>query len=237
MRRITPSVTVLLLLCALCGCQEQVPRPEVILKNAIAAHGGEAGLEKAMIGRVKGKGTGEGMSVTWEETYHFPGRFRKRTDGQEKGRPINEVFVENGNKAWWQGQDRVVETNARGGGGPFAGILTLLELSQRDWSETRALKTKLNGQVVVGFELSERKTEVYFSPKTWLLSGVRVKIQHPENGKEGVQETLTSDYRDVDGLRLPHKAEMRIQGLLMLTTTITEIQFLEKVQDGIFDRP
>jgi zinc protease len=58
----------------------------------------------------------------------------------------------------------------------------------------------------------------------------------PEGGQMQVEETF-SDYRDVDGIKVPFTAELTHNGRVVLTRTITDVTFNAPVDPQLFTRP
>jgi len=218
------------------SCEKKLPGAQEIVKKAIAAHGGEANLRKAAMARVKGTSVGENMAVTWEEIDDSPGRFRKRVEGKEGNREINELFVQNGQRAWWRGPEGVVDTHPRGEAvGPFAVLFSLMGLRDGEFSLS-VKKTRLRGNPALEVALTTADEQFYFSGERGLLTGVKSRKQL-KDGSAVTQEVVFSDFRDVEGLHLPHKFEKFIDGFSFTTDTLVDVSFLNRVEDAWFERP
>jgi hypothetical protein len=77
--------------------------PKMILEKAIHAHGGQEKLALTLKGRIKAKAKGTsppnlGFSVTWEETFELPSKYKRLIDGEFNDKPFSlEYSVINGN--------------------------------------------------------------------------------------------------------------------------------------------
>jgi hypothetical protein len=60
--------------------------------------------------------------------------------------------------------------------------------------------------------------------------------ESPDGGRMTTEEVF-SDYRDVDGIKVPFTAELMHDGRPVLTRTLTEVRFNAPVDPTLFTRP
>ena len=67
---------------------------------------------------------------------------------------------------------------------------------------------------------------------------VRQSFQTPApDGKRIQAEEVFSDYRAVDGVQVPFRADVRRNGTLILSRTLTNVTFNSPLDDTLFVRP
>jgi hypothetical protein len=218
------------------GCSKRVVEPEKMIENSIAAHGGKENLAAVTMLKIQGTSTGEGVDLTWEETIHFPGRVRKTLKGKFAGQTKDNLFVQNGDRAWSkdEGRETIVTAPNWEAGGILGQIISLPNLSElKDKKFTPIGDFKLAGRTVAGIKLEN--TEIYFDKKSWLMAGNKIKLS--VQPKEAIVETSYFDYKDFAGAKLPQKLEVKLNGAPFVTQQITKIEILDKLDDSSFDKP
>jgi outer membrane lipoprotein-sorting protein len=78
-------------------------------------------------------------------------------------------------------------------------------------------------------------SKLYFDAQTWLLVRSVGKVNLPEAGGEIEQTTDPSDYRDVDGVKLPYTLAMS-NPAQSLTIRIQKVEHNKPLEDSIFGR-
>jgi hypothetical protein len=98
---------------------------------------------------------------------------------------------------------------------------------------------KVNDRAAVGVRVVSRghkDVNLYFDRKTSLLAKVERRTLD-DAGKEITEETILSDYKDVDGIKVPMKAVIHHDGKKFLETETTEFRFLDQIDASEFARP
>lgn len=81
------------------------------------------------------------------------------------------------------------------------------------------------------------ETHYYLDAETYLVFK-RVSTQfNPMTGSDAEFETLTSDYRDVEGVMVPHSIETRSGGVTYNQLSLTKVELNVEVDPQIFKRP
>jgi hypothetical protein len=78
--------------------------------------------------------------------------------------------------------------------------------------------------------------KLYFDKESGLLVKTESRVKD-DNGQEVTEETLLSDYRDVQGTRQAMKQTVRRDGQPYLECEITECRLAERLDAGVFARP
>jgi zinc protease len=118
-------------------------------------------------------------------------------------------------------------------------VLTLLLRAQAG-QLTMALEEPGSGpdasRTVYGLRLSAPDLE----PVTLSIdvgTGLVVKESYPMPGGAGTAEESFSDYRDVGGVKIAHRASLRRAGLLVLTRSVTSVRVNAPIDPSLFVRP
>ncbi len=83
-----------------------------------------------------------------------------------------------------------------------------------------------------------QRIEVTFGAKNGLPESIEVRVPHPRRRGESLHvTTVLSEYRIVDGVRVPHKRETVLNGVVTMVTTVVECSFGMELADTLFERP
>ena len=241
MRRVLKSSFFCYLLAATLGCAKTTTDPQAILEKAIAAHGGEANLTKRRAGRAWGADTGPGLRLTWEEVFEVPGRWVKRTEGTMNERKFRQALLFTDGTLWRSVDGGAPEEASAASSDPhgqlFGQAAMLLRFRQPGVKLSPLAEVRIGGKAAVGFKAdTERPGEFYFDKESGLLQKVVGEMTGPRSGKATVT-LLYSDYREVDGVKLPHRLAMSINGEPMSETVVSGVELLGKVENGVFKLP
>jgi hypothetical protein len=82
-----------------------------------------------------------------------------------------------------------------------------------------------------------KDVKLYFDKE----SGLLVKVEHISldllSGKEVLEELVLSDYQDKDGLKYAMKSTLQRDGKKIMDGKVTELEFVDKMDQAIFARP
>jgi len=215
------------------------------LDKAISAHGGKKNLGNPRKGILKGKGVKE--DFTSEEIFDLPNQWKRTNATLIDGKKSVGFVVMRDGRAWeWQqGDDRAREMKDKGEVGPYIGIVTaLLELCEENTKLSVLEETKVLGGPAVRLRTKRngKRRDYYFDKRTDLMVQVDFRWQ-PVPGKEFDTRTEFRNYKEVDGLQLPHRQTtyIKLDGSedyeLLSDYLITEVNILEKLPEGAFDMP
>jgi hypothetical protein len=219
-----------------------------VLERAVKAHGGEERLAKIRADKVKLKGVfyvaAKEIPFTAETTVQLPGQFRNviQLTGDRK---VTILQILNGDKTYvaFDGQPQKVEAAAA------AEIREMMQLDQavrlvplladKSFTLEGLGESKVGDQAVWGVKASakgRRDVLLFFDKETYLL----VKTEHQLNDggdKEVKQEEFYSDFKDVDGYKRPMKISVRRNGNKLMEAELTDVHYLDKVDDAEFAKP
>jgi outer membrane lipoprotein-sorting protein len=213
-----------------------------VIEMAIKAAGGEEKLAKikAMTWKEKGTFYGMGDGLPYMGTYavQWPDKYKME---------IENVFaiVVNGDKGWVkQGDatDMSKEQLDEAKEERYAGyVSTLIPLKDSAYNLALIGEAKVADHPAVGVKVTHaghREVKLYFDKE----SGMLVKMEHNvkdemQGGKEIDQASIFSDFKDVDGVKLPHKVLIMREGKKFVEAEDFDIKPAEKLDAGVFAKP
>lgn len=214
-----------------------------LIDKAVKATGGKEKLAKYKAQTWNEKGTyhgmGKGQPYTGKYALQWPDKFRMEIEG---------VFtiVLDGDKGWIKLMDETKEmtkeqlTSQKES--TYAGYVTsLVPLEDKSYTLTTLPETKVDGKPALGVKVAKKgmpDVSLYFDRATSLLvkSSFRTKAEE-ENGKEVTQDTYLSDYRDVDGLKVPKKIAVKRDDKIYVEAENSDVKLAEKLDDKVFAKP
>ena len=100
-------------------------------------------------------------------------------------------------------------------------------------------EVKVENQPAVGVKATakgRREVRLFFNRE----SGLLIKTEHAMDdgaGKEVVQEEMYSDFQDVEGYRRPMKMAVYRNGKKIMEAEVTDVKYLDKVDEAEFTKP
>lgn len=223
--------------------------PKAVIDKAVKAAGGEEKLASFKARTFKGKGKyygmGEGIDYTGEWAVQHPDKMRMQISISVNGMTFTMVRVLNGDKLWSKmgdeateaGKDEVTEAKE----GAYAGSVTgLVPLKGKGFELTSLGEYELGGKKVVGIQVKHpghRDLDLYFDRDKGLLVKSEYTVKDEMSGKEVRQETLYSDYKEVNGVQQAMKLVINRDDKAYVTVEIDEIDLKEKLDDALFAKP
>lgn len=217
--------------------------PKAIVKAALAAHGGTEKLNKAKAMTWSEKGTyygmGDGLPYTGKYAAQYPDRYRMEIEGfftmvvdGKKG------FTIMGGAATDMTSDQLEEQRESMHASSLA---TLVPLSEKEYTLTSLGESKVGEQTVEGIKAASkghRDVELYFDKTTHMLAKIAFKAKPAElQGKEVTQETVMSEYKDVDGVKMQTKIQVNLDGKKYVEAEMTDLKTSDKLDDKLFAKP
>src|SRR5262249_32469191 len=217
--------------------------PKAVIDAAIKASGGAEKLAKFNSETWKEKGTyygmGAGQPYTGTYAVSFPDRFRMEIEGAF-------VIVLNGDKAWFKAGDNTSEMGKEQleeqKENLYASwVASLLPLKDKAFTLAALEEIKVDNRPAVGVKVSRkdhRDGSLYFDKETGLL----VKTaSHPKDleagGKEITQEVFLSDYKEVEGAKVPMKVVVKHDGKQFVEAENVDVKPSPKLDDKTFAKP
>jgi hypothetical protein len=223
--------------------------PQDILARAVQAHGGAERLSKARSDRVKIRGTlfvsGKEAPFTGEVTVALPSRFRNVLTVNNGGRDFILIQVLNGERAWVavDGQPQKPDPAAVAEMRDAFYVQQIVRLAPLVGDRRFTLKTLPDVQVgtrtaaVIRVQAAGRKDlTLSFDRATGLLCKTEYVISDGA-GKEQKQEVFYGDYRDVGGYIRPLKMAVYRDGKKIMDAELTDVHYLDRVDDADFNGP
>ena len=215
-----------------------------LIDRAIKAHGGEAALAKVPVSTRTNAGaltqSGPEMTFTSTVTQSLPDRVRLEIEvGRSKL-----LTVIDGDKGWQQSagggalpldRDRLKEMK---GEAYVWWLATLAPLKKAGLTLALAPEIKVDGKPALGVKVSglgEPDAKLYFDQGSGLL--VKIERRAPETGVLVNKEYYFSDFKDFDGVKLPAKEVMIVNGRKWYEVKVLTYKFLPKAEDSAFARP
>ena len=82
-----------------------------------------------------------------------------------------------------------------------------------------------------------KDVSLYFDKQTGLLVKITRQALDAQTGQEVSEERIIQEYQDVNGLKTAKKVLINRDGKKFLEAEVTDVQFLEKVDDSTFAKP
>jgi hypothetical protein len=223
--------------------------PKAILEKAIKAHGGAEKLGKLKAVQAKSKGTIQllgGLDFTQEMTTSFDGKFKEVMNLEANGQKINVVTVYNGQKASLtvngmdqQLPEKVMDELKEASYAIKAARMVPL-LTDPMYMLSALAETKVNDKPVVGVKVSSkghRDINLYFDKDTGLLAKTESRKLDGQTMQEVDEERIVTEYQDVDGQKTAKKLVVNHDGKKFMELEVSEVKFLDKVDDSEFQKP
>lgn len=224
------------------------PTPRDVLDKAIQAHGGRDAVMKTLIGKVQARATFRvppqiDSAITWDESFDLPRRYRRTIKGVLNEAPFTMAFAVT-NKGGWSRTNagEILEF-------PPAEIslytcwnamLATLPSLQKDAANLKTIGSRRVGNIeAVGIQLSLNgdSTTLYFDRDSGRLARADNRIPHAVTRQMVDAEIVFGDYKDVSGVQFPMRITTSAAGETILDLRIMEIQWLDKIDDSVFDKP
>jgi hypothetical protein len=222
--------------------------PKDVLAKAIKAHGSEdvLGKNKATQIKTKGKitlpGVGE-VDFTQETSVMLPGKLRDSLTFTVNNNDITVLTIVNGDTISIEaaGKDVDVPDEAKAqlkAAGHMMEVGRLVPLTDAKKYELSLVgEDKVEGKKVVGKAKDQKDISMYFDKETGLLAKMEFRGSEPGTGKEVNEERFVSEYgKNKDGVPVPKKVVVKHDGKTFLDAEVTELTYLEKLDDSVFKK-
>jgi hypothetical protein len=229
---------------------EDAKDAKAVIDKAIKALGGEEKLAKALKGCTwKNKGTlsimGSDNEISTENTLAGLGKYRSKFMGEFGGNKIEGVSVLDGEKGArsFAGMDMELDADALANEkrtvylAAVAGLV--VPLKDKGFQTELAGEEKVDDKPAVAVKVigpDKKDSKIYFDKETGLPVKQVAKVNN-FMGQEVNQETLFSNYKDMDGIKRPGKTIIKHDGEKLMELETTEFKILDKVDPKIFEKP
>jgi hypothetical protein len=224
--------------------------PRATLQAAIKAHGGAEKLARTLTGTLLARGESTlapevRSSISWEETFELPRRYRRSIKGQFAGEEFSMEYAVTDGKGWVRqngGEPRDYQGDKRPLSHSWNAVLGLLPSCLGEGVKLGpGGREKVEGREAIGVRASGDplggEAVLFFDARSGLLVKSKRRVQHPLSRKEVDGETVFGDYKEVSGVQYPHRITTYMEGKKATDMTIIRIELLKKVEDRLFDKP
>lgn len=216
-----------------------------IVDRGVKATGGAKAVKKMMISHFEDEGTyhgmGDGIPYNGIFDSHWPNKMRFE---------IADAFtnIQNGDKGWVKVQGMVIpmekeQTEEAKKQRETGFVTTLIPLAKAN----KKYKLSLFGEETVDGDLCDgvnvnaegmRQVTLFFSRKTGLLRKSSYVLKADElGGKEVVETAVYSEFKEVQGVQVPHKTLLHRDGKKFVESNLTKVEFPEEANDDLFKEP
>lgn len=229
----------------LLGLAQSVPaqgEPRAIIDKAIKAQGGEDKIAKCKAVQTKAKGRLEimgGLPFTSEDTAQLSGQMKEITDVEVNGKKITIITVFNGSKGWISasGQtmdmdDKVIEAMKENV--YHFRVQLLVDLKDQKYRLASLGEIGVDGRPALGVKVSSKghkDVNLYFDKENGLLVKIEYRTMDLTSGTEVNEETIASDYQEMDGYKVAKKILTKRDGKKYLEAELIDFKLLDKEFD------
>lgn len=231
------------------GSAQEKADVAAVVSRAIAATGGASRLKrlKAATWTVKGKYYEAGTPIVFTQEWarELPDRARITTRGRTNDRQFEIVSVFNEDTGWIKQNGKThamspqeVAENVQA---MYVADLARLVTLRRQGIRLSALPDATcagRPAAAVGVVCSGRgDVTLYFDKGSGLLVKSAGLVHDNRTGKEVLEETLYSDQREVDGLKLPFAVAIRRDGAPYADGVVQQYHLAETLDPALFKKP
>jgi hypothetical protein len=214
-----------------------------VVDQAIKAAGGADNLAKqaTTTWTETGKyyGMGDGVPFTGKYAMAGPDRFRMEIENFF-------TLIYNGEKGWIKAggdtKEMTPEEHATQKHDHQAGwIAHLVPLKDKAFTLTALGESKVDNNPAVAVKVTRKgypEVKLYFDKKTHLLVKSTWRTKAPEmQYKEVDAEMYYSNYKEVQGAKVPMKLVMKRDGKVFVEAEVQDMKVVDKLDSSLFDRP
>ncbi len=221
-----------------------------LVDKAIKAHGGAESVGKFKASVVTFMGTFHGMGMeipmTGEISTDGPDRLKVDLEVEAGGQKFKVVNVVAGNKGWMKlgadvkdmGKDELAEARENQHAVWVATLAPLV--AAKGYALAPAGELLVNDKAALGVRVSakgRRDVTLYFDKTTGLVARYDTVVKDEGTGREVTQETIPSDYMDVQGTKQAGTFVVNRDGKLYLEGDATDVRLSESLDAGVFVKP
>jgi hypothetical protein len=249
MRTLLPLCTVACLFVAATARADEQADLQKIIDKAIKAHAADKGPKDKKAATFKIKGTVHTMAMDLEFTGEYqtqePDKLRTVQELTVMGQDIKVITVLNGDKGWVNvlGNTQEFDKDAMAGLKEefYAGkVAELTTLKDKGYKLAALAEKKINDRAAVGVSVAHEGHKdifLYFDKETGMLVMSERQARDAMSGQEYKQETRYGNYKEVEGVKRPHKVDILRDGEKFVEAEVTDYKLLEKLDESNFEKP
>jgi hypothetical protein len=222
-----------------------------IVERSVKAFGGADKLNRWSTGKITWKPKSEAMSarvggeVTIEDVFQLPGHSKRITRVSVNGREESIIWVLNDGKGWRKRSDgggtvEITNDATKQKFHVLANFFLITSLLEKGVTMTVSGEEKVAGRPVILVKVESDKlgkAEYCFDTATALLVKSKKTGPNPFTNEQAVLESLMSDYKDVEGGKVPMHISAFAGGKAILEVAITKVEFHDKIDPAEFAKP
>jgi hypothetical protein len=249
MRTLLSLASAACLLFAANGRADEQADLQKIIDKAIKAHGTDKAAKDKKASTFKVKGTVHTMGLDLDFTGDYqtqePDKVRQAMTVNLNGTDVEVVTVFDGKKAWVRamgntmdlGEDAVAAFKEE----IYAGkVDDLTGLKEKGYKLGSLAEKKIGERAAVGVSVAREGHKdifLYFDKESGMLVMSERQAKDLMDGQEHKQETRFSNYKEVDGVKRPHKLTIKRDGEKFLEAEVSDVKILDKLDDSTFAKP
>ncbi len=218
-----------------------------LVTRAIKAHGYKKNdLQKAVQIKSKGKiALMGGIDFTQEVSIQRPNKFKDVMELTINGMKITQTTVYDGKQLWVSAGGQTVELKDKYIEA-VKDVIAMMKVMELAFLQDKGLKlaplgeAKVGDRPAVGVQVSGKAFKdinLYFDKKTGLVVKVERRTVDPMSGNEITEERIVTEYQKLDGRQVAKKVVVNRDGKKFIDVEVTQIEFVDKIEDGEFAKP
>jgi hypothetical protein len=219
-----------------------------IVNKAMEAQGGDK-LAKFKAVTTKMKGTvhvmGLDIAFTGEIATQGDEHLKLDIEAEAGGQKFRIINVINGDKGWTRMGETTSELDkeklAEAKESTHKGwVATLVPLKDKKFTLSTLGEVMIEKRPALGVKVSckgRRDIDLYFDKETHLLVKVETQVMDEGSGKELLEETFYTDYKEVQGTKQAMKFTVKREGKPFLEAEVSDHELAEKLDASTFDKP
>jgi hypothetical protein len=224
--------------------------PRAIVEKAIEAQGGAEKMAQLKAAKLKAKGTVflAGMEIPFkiETLQQLPSQAKNVMKLDFKGMEIDVIEVLNGDKGWQSVNGQTKEADDKSldqmKDAQFASYVTMLTplLKDKTFELTSLPESKVNDKAAVGVKVASKghkDIKLYFDKASGLLVKLSRPGVDPITKQMVTQDEFYSDYRAVEGVKMPHRLLVHQDGQKFMEAEMLEFGFVRSFDAKVFAAP
>jgi hypothetical protein len=220
---------------------------KALILKAIKAHGVKEGDGKKAV-QTKTKGKLElmgGIEFTQEVSAQPPDKFKDVMDLQLMGMKITQTTVFDGKQLWVSAMGQTVELKDKYLEA-VKDAMALSKILQLTFLQDKGIKLESLGEVNVenkpalGVRISKKglkDVNLYIDKKSGLVVKVERRTVDPMSGNEITEERIVTEYQDLNGRKVAKKLIVNRDGKKLMEAEVTDLKFVDKIDDSEFAKP
>jgi hypothetical protein len=118
-------------------------------------------------------------------------------------------------------------------------VMSLVPLGSNEFNLSMLGEVKVDDRLTDGVKVSRKghfDVNMYFDKETGLLVMAETQFKEARSGKEVIQESIFSGYKDVSGIKSPTKVSIKRDNRLVVEASI-EMTHFERLDEQVFGKP